>query len=184
METKKSLRQVVGSLLVAQSPPDRQRRSLAIQKKLWRELAFQEAGLVFFYVSRSEEVDTHLMIDQALASGKRVAVPSSDLKSKKLIFSEIHDRRKDLILGAYEILEPDPAKTTPVSFKEAGCVLVPGVIFDRKNNRIGHGAGFYDRFLKQIDPQVAKIGLAFSFQVLDEIPYEDHDVALDLVITD
>ena len=89
-----------------------------------------------------------------------------------------------MIPGIYEILEPDPARTKPVSGGQAGCVLVPGVVFDSKKNRIGHGAGFYDRFLKEINPSVPKIGLAFSFQVVEEVPSESHDVAMDFLITD
>lgn len=184
METKISLRRRVSRLLEEQSPADRQHRNLAIQKKLKRLPAFKKACMVFFYVSRPEEVDTHPLIDEALAAGKRVAVPSSDLKTKKLSFFEIADREKHLKLGVFDVLEPRPELTKPVSAKDADFVVVPGVVFDRKNRRVGHGAGFYDRFLKEIGSRTAKVGLAFSFQVVDEVPQEIHDVALDKVLTD
>ncbi len=184
MDTKKALRQRVVEQLKSQSPTDRQHRNLAVQKKLRALEAYKKARLVFFYVSRPEEVDTHPLIDEALAAGKRVAVPASDLKTKKLSFYEIADREKHLKLGVFDVLEPRPELTKPVRAADAECVLVPGVVFDRKNRRIGHGAGFYDRFLKEIGAGVPKIGLAFSFQMLDEVPQEDHDVALDRVLTD
>lgn len=184
METKKSLRTTLGHALLNQSESDRKVRSRAIREKLWLLPEFRRAKLVFFFVSRPEEVDTHPMIDAALAEGKRVAVPSSDLKSRALRFYEIADRRSDLVPGVYEILEPDPEKTRPVTAAEADFVVVPGLVFDRSNRRIGHGAGFYDRFLKEIRPGTPMVALAFSFQLVKEVPQEAHDVILDRVVTD
>ena len=144
METKKSLRLALGHALVSQTDADRKVRSRAIREKLWLLPEFRRAALVFFFVSRPEEVDTHLMIDAALAEGKRVAVPAA----------------------------------------EADFVVVPGLVFDRANRRIGHGAGFYDRFLKEIHPGTPMVALAFSFQVVKEVPQEPHDVVLDCIVTD
>ena len=182
-ETKKSLRKQGHSQLLAQTEEKRRLRSLDIQKRLSGLPVFQKAKLVLFFVSLPEEVDTHPMIEEALRSGKRVAVPVADLKTKKLLFFEIRDKKKDLKPGVYGILEPDPYKTKPVSPKKADCVIVPGLVFDLKKHRIGHGAGFYDRFLAEIG-DVPKIGLAYSFQIIEEIPRESHDVALDEIITD
>ena len=106
-------------------------------------------------------------------------------KEKELCFFEIKDRNRDLKPGIYGILEPDPLLTKEVFLHDAGCVLVPGVVFDKNKHRIGHGAGFYDRFLARIDSQVPKVGLAYSFQVMiKDLPQEVHDVALDELITD
>ena len=184
-ETKKSLREAVQSRLMAQSPVDRSKRSAAIEKKLWSLPEFQKAKLVFFFVSMAEEVETHGMIDRLLAEGRRVAVPRADLKTKQLIFYEISDAQKQLKPGVYGILEPNPVLAKEVAAREAGCVIVPGVVFDKKKRRIGHGAGFYDRFLGQMDAKIPKVGLAYSFQVMiHEVQQESHDVALDEVITD
>jgi len=71
-----------------------------------------------------------------------------------------------------------------VEAKELDVVIVPGLAFDSKNNRLGRGKGFYDRFLEKCGPNVRKIGLAFSFQVFPTIPTEGHDVPMDLVLTD
>lgn len=71
-----------------------------------------------------------------------------------------------------------------VEAKELDVVIVPGLVFDEKNNRLGRGKGFYDRFLSTLDPRVRKVGLAFSFQVVPSIPTESHDVPMDLVLTD
>ncbi len=180
---KKSLREAMQARLLAQSAEERLRRSLAIQKKLWALPAFKNAGLVLFFASMPEEVNTHVMIDLALHEGLRVALPCSDLASRKLTFYQIRDRKMDLRAGVYGIMEPDAALTRPVAVKDAGLVIVPGVVFDRSHRRIGHGAGFYDRLLAEMG-STPKIGVAYSFQVTDEVPQEIHDVALDDVITD
>ena len=61
--------------------------------------------------------------------------------------------------------------------------MVPGVAFDTGGNRMGRGRGFYDRLLKST-PRAVKIGVAYGFQILDEIPVEPHDVKMDIVIHD
>jgi len=127
-------------------------------------------------------VDTHGMIDRAIAEGKRVAVPLSDLKARKLTFYEIRERSRDLKTGLYGIAEPDVSKLKPVEASSAGCVIVPGVLFDGQKRRIGHGAGFYDRFLGNEAKNLAKIAVCYSFQVVDRVPQETHDVAMDEIL--
>ena len=62
-------------------------------------------------------------------------------------------------------------------------IVVPGVAFDNKLNRMGRGRGFYDRLLKST-PNAIKVGVAYDFQVLSEIPVEDFDVKMDLVVSE
>ncbi len=184
MDTKKSLREFTEKVLLSQNLADRAARSRLIREKLWRLPEFIKSELILFYVSRAEEVDTHVMIEQALADGKKVAVPCSDLKSHELSFFQIQDLKRNLRPGIFGILEPDPQRTQPVAPHQADLVVVPGVVFDRDNNRIGHGAGFFDRFLKEIRHDTPIIALAFSFQMVEKLPQEKHDVPMDLVITD
>ena len=63
-----------------------------------------------------------------------------------------------------------------------GLVIVPGVVFDKHNHRIGYGKGYYDDFLKEFSGK--KIGLAFELQVLEDIPRDDWDIRLDKVISE
>ena len=67
---------------------------------------------------------------------------------------------------------------------EAGCVIVPAVAFDKKGYRLGRGGGFYDRLLSKLPDSTHTLGLAFSFQVLPSIPLEDHDRAVNAVLTE
>ena len=82
------------------------------------------------------------------------------------------------------ILEPaaDPKRRIPPG--RLDCVFVPGIAFDKRQNRLGRGAGFYDRFLKRVSKRASKIGLGFSFQIVPRVPTEAHDVRLDTVLTD
>lgn len=114
---------------------------------------------------------------------KHVLVPRVEM-NKELSLHEIKDPKKDLKKGSYDVMEPRPERTRLAELEEVNCIIVPGVAFDKKNYRIGHGIGYYDRFLKKFDPTVLKIGLAFSFQVIQTVPAEAHDVKLDMVLTD
>ena len=184
MQRKNSLRAEVLKKLGLLKPQELENKSLRIKKKLFFLESFRKAKCVCFYVSMPLEVDTKGMIDEALALGKRVFVPLTNLENKELSLYEIKDRRIDLEKGAFGIMEPRSDKALPASSAEVECLIVPGVVFDKKNHRIGHGGGYYDRFLEKLPPQVLKIGLAFSLQVVQEIPAESHDVNLDVVLTE
>lgn len=136
------------------------------------------------YASLPEEVDTQAILHRVLSEKKEILLPVMDGKKKKLIFYKIRDLKKDLRLGVYGILEPDPAKTRRVKAAEIECVLVPGVAFDRQGYRLGRGGGYYDRFLKTVRARTTKVGLGFSFQAVDHIPKNKHDVRLDIILTD
>jgi 5-formyltetrahydrofolate cyclo-ligase len=183
VKTKKSLRQEIKDLLSAQSVEERDKKSRAIQKKLFGTPVFQRAGTVCFFVSMPMEVNTHPMIEEALRLGKTVLVPLVDLENKELKLKQIRDFRKDLSPGTLGILEP-ASGTKDVPAKDVECVIVPGLVFDGDGNRLGRGGGFYDRLLAGLPAKASTIGLAFSFQVLPNIPLENHDRSVGLVLTE
>lgn len=180
---KQNLRDSMRAKLAAHSPSDRARRSAVIQKKLFRSEAFRNANTILFFVGLPAEVDTAPMIDAALTMGKRVFVPRTDLAKKEIRFYAIQNRA-ELVPGAMGILEPKPDAAREVVAAEVDCVIVPGVVFDEAGNRLGRGAGFYDRFLAGLPSRAKKIGIAFVFQVLSEVPSEAHDVRVDALVTD
>jgi 5-formyltetrahydrofolate cyclo-ligase len=182
--TKKSLRQEIKARLKGHSAQERTQKSLLIEKKLFAHPAFRKARTVCFFVGLGSEVHTVPMIEKAIASGKRVLVPRTDLENKELKLFEVRDVRLDLKPGVLGILEPDPAHAKAVPADQVEVIAVPGLAFDKMNNRLGRGAGYYDRFLAGLPSSTLKVGLAFSFQVLPDIPYEDHDHRLDEVLTD
>lgn len=86
----------------------------------------------------------------------------------------------ELTRGAFGVLEP--VDKHAFDKNAIDLVLVPGVVFDKGFNRIGFGKGYYDRFLKDMD--AVKIGICHSFQLVEEIDSEEHDVKMDLIVTE
>ncbi len=155
-------------------------RSDRIVVRLTGQEVYRRAGCVASYVSISNEVDTHSLIDLALDSGKRVAVPVVE-PNRALIHREIRGLA-ELSPSGSGLLEPsgeDGAVVPPDAFD---VVLVPGLAFDRAGNRVGYGAGYYDRFLAMA-PAV-KIGLAYDFQLFDRLPAGPRDIPMDVVVTE
>ena len=90
---------------------------------------------------------------------------------------------EDLEVGYYGILEPKENKLI-VDETTIDSSFLPGLAFDKKGGRVGYGGGFYDRFLRKSRKDSRKIGLAYSFQVLEEVPMEQDDEFIDGIITD
>ncbi len=76
------------------------------------------------------------------------------------------------------ILDPDKE----LALKDLDAVIVPGLAFDRQHNRLGRGAGYYDRFLSTLPKTVTTVGLAFDFQLTESLPTEAHDMRLQQII--
>jgi len=181
---KEEIRKKILSLRNSQSPFQAMTKSYRIKERLFRLPEFINARTILFYVSTKDEVKTESMIKSALEYGKRVVVPISDLKERILHLSEIKDFDNELELGTFNILEPKERFLRPVLPEEIDLVIVPGVAFDRKGNRIGYGMGFYDRFLRKIKRKILRIGLAYEFQIVDNILSRDKDVTIDKIVTE
>ena len=155
-------------------------KSELIKNRLFEMNEFQQASSILFYVSYDNEVYTHDMIKESMALGKNVIVPKSDKKNRKLILSKL-DNWADLVKGAYGILEPK--KINQISVDEIDLIIVPGVGFDGQGRRIGHGKGYYDNLLSN-SKNALHIGLAFEFQIVEEIPTEAHDIPMQRIVTE
>lgn len=135
------------------------------------------------YVGIGNEAHTKGIIKTLLKKEKNVSVPLCIPKDRDLIASQIYNIN-ELKPSYFGLLEPEKDCLRPVEPEDIEIVLVPGLAFDRKGNRLGYGMGYYDRFLKKLNPGAIKIGLAFSFQILQEVPVGPLDHSLDLIITD
>lgn len=136
------------------------------------------------YVSFGSEVNTFPLIQAALEQSKRLAVPLCQPEGQSLLAAEISDFPGDLRPGTWGILEPRPEALRPVAPELLDLVLVPGVAFDRSGNRLGYGAGYYDRFLATLRPGARTIALAFAEQIVTDVYPQAHDRPVDMVITD
>ncbi len=177
--TKRLLRSKILLRLKRQKEEDRFYKSKAVSKKLLRLKEFKKAKLVMFYIALSGEVNTEEMIKAAKKLGKIVTVP---VCTKIGIFMKpcILDGHGALRKGPYGVVEP--AVERPARIKDLDLVVVPGLAFDKKGNRLGRGKGYYDRFLSKIPKDTPSIGLAFDCQILPSVPTASHDVSVSKVL--
>lgn len=146
---------------------------------------YQAANCVMWYVDVRAEARTRHALPQALESGKNVVIPYCVDGELELFHLQSMD---ELETGMYKILEPREdlrsvdAKRIDVS--ELDLILVPGVAFDARGGRTGHGKGYYDKLLENAKAETPLIALAFECQMFDEIPMQDHDIFMDKVVTE
>ena len=152
-------------------------KSRKIQDNLFNLEQYKKFKTIMFFVSFNSEVNTHEMIKNALGN-KTTVVPK--VEQHEIEPSVIIDF-DNLMPSKLGILEPIEAMK--IAYKHIDLVLVPGIAFDMEGHRIGYGYGYYDKFLKKV-PKAVKIGLCFDFQVVDKVPREEHDVPVDLVVTE
>ncbi|MFZ5988299.1 MAG: 5-formyltetrahydrofolate cyclo-ligase [Bacillota bacterium] len=183
---KKEIRKEILDLRKELTEDEVTRNSIIITKKLISLDIFARSSIVMAYMDFKNEVMTGFLIDHCFNVGKRVALPlvDTDSKIRKLIPMEVKDVRNDVKPGTYGILEPDREACRRIAPEEFDFVIVPGLVFDNHRNRIGYGAGYYDYFLKDLKPGCCKAGIAFDFQIYPHIPKEEHDIPLDIIITE
>jgi 5-formyltetrahydrofolate cyclo-ligase len=146
---------------------------------------YTAARTVMYYVDVRSEVRTRHYLPTALTHGKRIVVPycvDNELELFHLTAME------ELSVGMYKILEPKAElRALPerkVKAEELDLIMVPGVAFDQKGGRMGHGFGYYDRLLQHARPDAPLVALAFECQLFPEIPAEAHDIFMDKIITE
>lgn len=137
--------------------------------------AFRSAQTVLLYHSLPDEVDTHPFI-RKWSGKKRILLPVVQGEELEL---RIYKGEETLVTGAYGIGEPTGETFT--DYAAIDLVLVPGVAFDRKGNRLGRGKGYYDRLLPHL-PAARKIGICFPFQIVEEVPAESFDIRMDEIV--
>ena len=140
--------------------------------------------MVYIPLDNENEVLTEPIINDLWNRGKKVFIPLTVHKTKEIIVSELKDLKKDLRIGNFGVLEPKKEATRPTDPSILNMVIVPGVAFDKKGYRIGHGAGYYDRFLPKLSKKTATVSLAFDMQLIDKVPNEHHDIAVKYIITE
>ena len=177
---KSAVRKKIAVLRDALSKKDSPVMDRMIEKRILGLEEFKKARSVMFFASFRSEVNTFPAIRKALELKKHVVLPK--VTGKKLALFEVSCLERNMTRGSYGIMEPR-ASCKKVNAKEIGLVFVPALAFDRKGGRIGYGGGYYDRFLKGI-PLSKRIGLAYSFQVLERLPQKQHDLKVAKIITE
>jgi 5-formyltetrahydrofolate cyclo-ligase len=151
-----------------------------------RSLAgFESARTLASYVGVGDEVATAGLLEAALARGVTVAVPWRD--GNDLHLARIHSL-SELVPVSFGLLEPPSglagSRARALAPRDADLLLIPGVAFDRRGGRLGHGKGFYDRLLERAGPGPLRVALGFECQVVDRVPMVTGDQPMDLLVTE
>lgn len=186
MNPKQYLRRLAQFARQQLSTEEKDERSRRIVAKVLALPQYAAAKTVLWYLGVRNEVRTENVVTVELsAAQRRVVVPWCE--EGRLLLFQLREM-SDLEEGAFGILQPNSElrqlTSRRVAPSEVDVALVPGVAFDRQGNRLGHGAGYYDRLLAELPPNARLIGLAYECQLLESIPHEPHDVGLDLVATE
>ena len=171
MMTKQELRQHIRTLKKqyltgAQSPCE-----VLLLEKL------QPYKVIMLYSALPDEVPTQTLMAELVAQGKTVLLPR--VINEKDMELRCYTGPQDLYKGAYGILEPTGERYT--DYEAIDVAIVPGMAFDAEGHRLGRGKGYYDRFLSRV-PYLYKIGLCFSWQIVDRVPRDEHGMVMDEVI--
>ena len=181
---KKQLRAKILNRLLNISQKERAEKSSLIKEKIFALPEFKKAKRIMFYVSKPSEVDTRPMIEQSIQMGKEVVVPAILPGSKKLLSCRLKDYRQGLVAGPYGVDQPEVSKDSLVNPKKIDLFIIPGLAFDSRGNRLGRGQGYYDRFLARTPRYTPRIGVAFKFQMVNNLPCDRYDQPVNKLVSD
>ncbi len=173
---KTALRKQIREQKRAMTEAEIQSRSKALADLFFQSSAYREAKTIYGYLPYNQEVRTIPMLEQALADGKRVAVPKCYGDEMRFLYME----DLSLVAKGYAGI-PEPIADGPVADDKTALVLMPGLAFDPQGNRMGYGGGFYDKFLAA-EPNHPTLALCYDFQLLPHLETEDHDIPVDCVL--
>lgn len=182
--TKVNLRRQMVAAREALSPEERRRKSAEIISHILADESFQKADTVMLYRSVRGEVQLDTL--PALAPGKRYVYPLCVSRTRMEVFwpgVPVAGFGGMWKKGAFGIPEPDPERCLKISPEEIEFVICPCTSFDRHHNRLGMGAGYYDRFLEKcVNADV--VAAAFAVQEAEAVPAEEYDRRMRAVYTE
>lgn len=177
METKQAIRKQVFALRKQCTDEEVEKNSRKITEMVIELPEFQKADRILAYADYNHEVCTCYLIEAAWKAGKQVAVPK--VVGKDMEFHVLTDFVQ-LQPGYFGI--PEPVSGEIVDWEDA-LMIMPGVAFDKKCNRVGYGGGFYDRFLEK-HPHIIRLAVGFDFQMMHEVPTEETDIVPQIIVTE
>ena len=178
---KEELRKRLAALRRTLPLATRRAYASAMNERLLSHQAFQGAQLVLAYSALKFEMDPRAAVERAWSLGKTVAMPRTVAATRELA---LHRYAEGDVLeeGGFVIQEPLPS-APEVAPEAVDVVLIPGLGYDTRGQRLGFGQGYYDRLLPRLSRAV-RIGLAYEVSLLAEVPNAAHDIPVDFVITE
>ena len=154
-----------------------------ISEQILELKSFKKSKVVAAYMSFGSEFETSTILSEALRLGKIVALPKIESTRRVISFLSWNGKAEELLPGRWGILEPDPARSEFVDSSRVDFLLVPGVAFTDQGCRLGYGGGYYDSVLSKLPESSATVAAAFSLQIVPEVPIEEHDLNVQIVIS-
>lgn len=181
-QSKALMRRLFAARLWDKLTPKRQHEwSAIICRRILRLDEFYTARTVMGYFATPKEPLLDDIMTACRDSGRRFAAPRINWRDRTME-SRLVRSMEDAVPTRHNLLEAG-AETPAVDPKEIDLILIPGLAFDSLGNRLGHGGGFYDRFLSQPGIRAYRVGVAFALQIQPLICSEPHDVGMDMVVT-
>lgn len=178
--TKKELREQILNHRDSISEDEAKAKSAKINATL---LALTDFSAVMVFLPAGSECDIWDYIRYLLKKNIAVYAPVCVTKTE-IRPARIRDLDQDLEVGKYDILVPKEEGRQLIDAKDLDAVIVPGVGFDEKGNRLGFGGGYYDRFLPKTKPSCRKIAVCYELQMKDNVYAEEHDFPVDVIVTE
>ena len=181
MPTKESQRRRCLDARRALTPEQRHSYSHTICQKLISMPAVHKAQLIFSYMAAFDEVNLSVFHQWVRHEGKTLAFPISGKTG--IMTAHIPCDDKHWETGSFGILSPSPHHSVQIHPTEIDLVIVPCVGFDSRHNRLGHGAGYYDRYLSMCSHAI-KVAVGFEVQRLPFVICDQNDIPMDAIVTE
>lgn len=178
---KKELREKSKNYRRGMDPQDKAGRDSRIRQRLQCLYQYPQARTILCYVSKKIEIDTFGIIEDALAAGKRVAVPRCVEGTRLMDFYLIHSA-EDMEKGSFGVLEPVVERCEKLTDFSRSICIVPALGYDLEGYRLGYGGGYYDRFLSGY--KGLKVGVIYAACVCPRLPRGKFDVPVDVLLTE
>lgn len=179
IETKQSIRQFHKEQRAAMRIEEVREKSREICRLLLESDWYPSCKTLYAYYPLGTEADCRSLIGQALADGKRVALPRTR-ENCRMDFYQITSL-KQVEEGHFHVMEP--LSGCPLMEEQQGVILVPGVVFDRQGNRYGYGKGYYDRYFARF-PGLRRMAAAYENQMEQKLEVLDTDVKMNRIYTE
>lgn len=173
---KQTIRKAIAGLKKQHKDSDLADLSEKIFSQIEQSSLFLHSQTILLYHSLNDEVKTHSFIDKWYKK-KNILLPVVINEELEL---RLYTGKANLKIGKFDILEPEGDLWS--DYSKIDMAIIPGVAFDTSGNRLGRGKGFYDRLLPALECH--KVGICFSFQLLNNIPHESHDIKMNYIFTE
>ena len=180
---KSALRTEVLAARDALNADTRLAASASITTRLLELDAWKSARCILVYLSFGSEFVTAGLLENAAANDKQVCLPRVDRNTRQLAIHAVSDIVTGVQPGTWGIREPRP-ECPQVALETIDFVLVPGVAFTPRCDRLGYGGGFYDRLIARFEMRPPLVAAAYALQMREHIPLGEHDRSIDLVVTE